>query len=217
MGKLILTILIAVLLVHSLALIGLFGYGVTTGRFDGEKREQYLATWLGERLVPEPEEIEVVEEAETPQEAGARIAAVEVQRETITREMQRDFELIRSRQTTLDMAREKLDKDILELQKDKDTFQQKVDDYNQKVQEEGFRKALKNYSQMKAKQVKDDFMQMTETDVVRYLSEMKSEVATEILGKFTTPEEQQKRLAVMKLMEEYKVVKLAIDKQDTIR
>jgi|GEM_PF-989137 len=217
MVKLIFIILITVLLVHSLAILGLFGYGAATGHFDAEKREQYLATWRGEKLVPEPEEKETVTEAEAPQESGARIALLEVQREIITRETQRDIQLLRSRQETLTMEREKLAEDIQALQEREVSFQKMVDEYNQKAQEEGFRKALKNYSQMKPKMVKDDFMQMEDADVVRYLGEMKSEVATKILEQFKTEQEQQKRLAVMSLLEEYRVVKLDRNDQGKIR
>ena len=139
MVKLIFTILITVLLMHSLAILGFFGYGAATGRLDADKREQYLATWRGEKLVPEPEEKETVAEAEAPQESGARIASLEVQREIITRETQRDIQLLRSRQDTLTMEREKLAEDIQALQEREASFQKMVDEYNQKAQEEGFR------------------------------------------------------------------------------
>ena len=54
MGKLIVTMLLTLLLANSLALLGIVGYGLSTGRFDAEMRTQYLATWGGEKLVPPP-------------------------------------------------------------------------------------------------------------------------------------------------------------------
>ena len=61
---------------------------------------------------------------------------------------------------------------------------------------------------MKPKLVKEDFMQMSDTEMVRYISEMKSDVATKVLEQFKTPEEQLKRQGVMKLLETVQVVKL---------
>ena len=57
MGKTLTIALIALFIVHSLALLGLLGYGAVTGRFDQDKRQQYLATWRGEKLVAPPPEL----------------------------------------------------------------------------------------------------------------------------------------------------------------
>jgi len=207
MGKLILTILLVLFLVNCLAMLGVLGYGGVTGRLDAAKRAQYLATWRGEKLIPEPEDAGVTEETEAPQAAGVRIAALEEQREMTSREVQRDIQLLRTQQNTLAMERDKLQKDIAEWQVKETAFEKKVAEYNQTVQEEGFLKALKNYSQMKPKLVKDDFMQMSDREMVRYISEMKSDVATRILEQFKTPEELLKRQGVMKLLETVQVVK----------
>jgi flagellar motility protein MotE (MotC chaperone) len=207
MGKLLITIFISMLLINSLVIFGLLGYGAATGRFDNEKREQYLATWRGEKLVaPEPEE-EIVEEKESPREASTRIAAIEEQSEIIKREILRDIELLRYMQTLVSEARRKLEKDREQLTKNTEIFQTKLDEHNRTINEEGFRKALKNYSSMKPKDVKADFMKMDEQDVVRYLSAMKPDVATAILGRFKTEEEQQKRQRLMKLLENYGTIK----------
>ncbi|MCP4709407.1 MAG: hypothetical protein GY869_12340 [Planctomycetes bacterium] len=208
MGKMILTILLALFLVNCLAVLGVLGYGAATGRFGEEKRAQYLATWQGEKLIPEPEDSGAVEDTEAPQEAGMRIAALEEQREMASREIQRDIQLLRSQQNTLVMEQAKLQKDIDELQVKEVAFEEKMAEYNQKVQEEGFQKALKSYSQMKPKMVKEDFMQMTDVEMVRYISEMKSDVSKKILEQFRTPDEQLKRQGVMKLLETVQVVKL---------
>jgi len=213
----ILTILLALFLVNCLAVLGVLGYGAATGRFDAENRAQYLATWQGEKLIPEPEDTGAVAETEAPQEAGVRIAALEEQREMTSREVQRDIQLLRSQQNTLAMERDKLQKDIDELQVKEVAFEKKMAEHNQKVQEEGFLKALKNYSQMKPKLVKEDFMQMTDMEMVRYISEMKSDIATKILEQFKTPEEQLKRQDVMKLLETIQVVKLNENERGNIK
>ena len=101
MGKTILTILLVLFLVHFLALLGMLGYGAATGRFDAEQRAQYLATWQGEKLIPEPEDNGAVEDTEAPQEAGMRIAALEEQREMTSRELQRDNQLLRTQMDTV--------------------------------------------------------------------------------------------------------------------
>jgi len=217
MGKMILTILLALFLANCLAVLGVLGYGAVTGRFDAEKRAQYLATWQGEKLIPEPDDTGAVDETEAPQEAGMRIAALEEEREMTSREVQRDIQLLRSQQNTLAMEREKLQKDIGELAVKEAAFEKKMVAHNQQVQEEGFLKALKNYSQMKPRLVKEDFMQMSDKEMVRYISEMKSDVATKILEQFKTPEEQLKRQGVMKLLETVQVVRLDENEKGSIK
>jgi flagellar motility protein MotE (MotC chaperone) len=208
MGKLLTTILLTLLLANSLAVLGLLGYGLTTGRFDSELRAQYLATWRGEKLVePSPEE-EVVAKKETPQQASARIAEAQFQREVLTREIQRDIELARSMQQTVAQAKVKLDKDIQQLQTDKLTFEDQLTKHNEKVQSEGFKKSLQAYSKMKPKSAKSDFMQMSDAEAVQYLANMKPDVVTQILDQFRTPEELDKRLKLMKLLEKHGTISL---------
>jgi flagellar motility protein MotE (MotC chaperone) len=216
MGKLFVTMLLTLLLANSLALLGILGYGLSTGRFDPEMRAQYLATWRGEKLVPPTPEEEVVEEKETPQQASARIAEAQVQRELLTREIQRDMELARYMQQTVAMAKLKLDKDIKQLQTDKLAFDDQMTQYNEKVQSEGFQKSLQAYSKMKPKSAKSDFMQMNDDEVVRYLSNMKPDVVTQILDQFRTPEELDKRLKLMRLLEKHQVISLN-QKQDAAK
>lgn len=208
MGKIVLIVVITLVLANSLALVGLLGYGLATGRLDSDQRAQYLATWQGEKLVPPPPEEAPVEEKETPQQASARIAEAELERETIARETQRDIELARYMQSTIAEAKRKIGKDLKQLRADQATFQSELDRYNDVVQSEGFQKALKNYSRMKAKVVKTDFMEMPDEAVVRYLAQMKSDTATKILEQFKTSEEQQKRLRLMQLLERHRVISM---------
>ena len=208
MGKLFVTILLTLLLANSLALMGILGYGLGTGRLNADMRAQYLATWRGEKLVPPPPEEEVVEEKETPQQASARIAEAQIQREILTREIQRDMELARYMQQTVVKAKLKLDQDIKQFQTDKQAFDNQITQYNEKVQSEGFKKSLQAYSKMKPRSAKSDFMQMNDDEVVRYLSNMKPDVVTQILDQFRTPEELVKRLKLMRLMEKHQVISL---------
>jgi DNA repair exonuclease SbcCD ATPase subunit len=206
MGKMILSVLLVVLALHSLALLGFLGYGLATERFDDEKRVQYLATWQGEKLVP-PLPVEVVEEKEeSPQESSSRIQAAQQEREILTREMRMFAQLLRDKEVSLQDAQAKLEKDLKALRSELEQFDARVGQHKKMAQEESFRKALKNYSSMKPKYTKDDFMKMDEKDVVRYLSEMKSATATAILEQFKTPQEQNKRLKLMKMLEQYGVV-----------
>lgn len=206
MGKMILSVLLIVLALHCLALLGFLGYGLATDRFDDEKRVQYLATWQGEKLVSPPP-IEVVEvKEESPQEAGTRIQAAQQEREIFTREMQMFAQLLRDKEASLQDAQAKLEKDLKVLRAEQEQFDNRVRQHKEMAQEESFRKALKNYSSMKPKYTKNDFMKMDEKNVVRYLSEMKSATATAILEQFKTPQEQNKRLKLMKMLEQYGVI-----------
>ncbi|OQA01098.1 MAG: hypothetical protein BWY71_00509 [Planctomycetes bacterium ADurb.Bin412] len=208
MKKIVLIILVILLLAHVLALAGLLGYGLATGRLGSEQRAQYLAIWRGEKLAPPVEEVKVEEEPETPQQASARIAASEIQREVQSGEMERQAELLRNMQDTIQVAKSKLEKDLKELETEKQQFSRKVSQQEEAAKDEGFQKALKNYILMKPKYAKEDFMKMEETEAVRYLAAMKPDVATRIFNQFKTAEEQEKRRQLMKLLEEYKVLSL---------
>ena len=203
--------MIAFLVVHSLAVLGLLGYGLISGRINDELLDQYLATWKGEKLVPPP--ADVVEDVvdDTPQDAAAKIISDQQEKEILTREMQMFHQQLVNKEAALQAAQAKLNKDLADLKLLQKQFDKKIAEHNQKAQADGFKKALKNYSSMNPKYVKDDFMQMTDEDAVRFLSEMKSNTATAILEKFRTPEEMLKRQKLIQMMEKYGQV--AVGKQ----
>ncbi|MBN2212150.1 MAG: hypothetical protein JW709_12200 [Sedimentisphaerales bacterium] len=198
--RLFLTILVIVLLVHSLVLLGLLGYSAVTGRLGEQQRQQYLATWRGETLVAPPEEVAETVEEESPQEAAARIAEAQMQTEILTNELQQKMATVRDMKISVELAQAQLNKDRRELQEQMDAFQKELISQKERAQSEGFQKALKNYSQMKPKYVVADFMQMDDELVAEYLGAMKSDVATKILNQFRDSEEQAKRLRVMELL-----------------
>jgi len=205
--------LIILLTLSSLVVLGLAGYGAATGRLGKDNITQYLATWRGEKLVPPTPEVVEEEPEETPQQASDRIAAARIQSEITNREIERDIETLRAMQTTVAEARGKMEKDLVKLQKEKNVFDTRLNEYNLAIRDEGFKKSLKNYSQMKAKMVKEDFMKMGDEEVVHYLANMKTDVATKIFEQFKTPTEQAKRLRLMKLMQEYQEIKVSSNDQ----
>ncbi len=202
MIKLIFKSLGLVLLIHVLALIGLMLYGLGTGRFSEEKIQQYLATWKGHKLVPPPPVVNEEETAESPSDATARISTNEIQKEILTREIQRQIEQMNNMKYTVDLARKKLDTDLLELKQKQESFQQTVKTNNEQAQDVGFLKTVASYSSMKPKMVKNDFMNMDDKEVVRYLSVMKQDVVTKVLNQFKTDDEQAKRVRVLRMLQE---------------
>lgn len=213
MVKALLTALIIVFVINSLVVMGLVGYGLTTGRFDSQSCQQYLATWRGEELVEPPEE-EVVEEGkETPQEAGERIAKVELENIKLTRELQVQFQLLKDMKLTLEAAQDRFDKERKEFLVEKQAFVDEVERQDEVTRKANFKKALAIFSEMKPKSVKNDFMDMTDDEVVRYISEMKVDTAKTILEQFKTQEEQEKRLRIMRLLEQHN--RIAANKQGT--
>ena len=204
MGKAMIKALGAVLVIHIIGLLGLLVYGLATGRFEAEKVDQYLATWRGEKLVAPPEEEVVEEQQESPTQASKRIVEKEINNEIRARDMQRQFELLSNMRFTVELAQKKLEKAIEAYRQESKTFYADLDEHKAKVQAEGFQKALKSYSTIKPKLAKNDFMQMDDLEVVRYLTEMKAEVVTKILNQFKAPEEEAKRQRVLKLLHERK-------------
>lgn len=193
-------------IVHCLTLVGLLGYGAATGRFDQEKRQQYLATWHGEKLVPPPPEVDLEQEKEGPQEAGAKILAAQLEAEVIGLDIQQRIQQLRNRENTIVAAQAKFQEDNKKLQDEQEKFTKLIAEHNKQAQEEGFRKALKNYESMKADLVKDDFMSLDEDTVVRYLAAMKPYNATKILEKFAAPTEQTTRVRLIEKLKQYGVI-----------
>ena len=206
MARFVITVIITLLLLHVVAALCPLGYGAATGRFDQQDRAQYWATWTGQELVP-PTDTELVEEVpEGPQQASDRIAQSEKEREVGTTELQRHNERLRSIKTTLDAVQASLEARRKELNANIERFQRAQAEQAQLARDAGFQKTLSVFTQMKPKYVKDDFMQMDDTDVVRYISAMKADTAKSILEQFKTVEEQRKRQSVMKLLQSSAVV-----------
>lgn len=205
MGKAIAKALGAVFVIHVIGLLGLLTYGLATHRFEGEKVKQYLATWHGQKLVAPPEEEVEEEEEESPALASKRIAEKEVNEEINARDMQGQVELIKNMQFSIGLAQKKLEKDIQAYQKESETFYAEQTKHEERIQSEGFQKTLKNYSTMKTKLVKNDFMKMEDSEMVEFLSAMKADVATKILNQFKSTEEEKKRQRVLRLMHEDKM------------
>jgi hypothetical protein len=206
MAKILIIVLMILLLLNGVAFLSLLGYGLATSRFDSEKREQYLATWRGEKLIPPPEEQPQAEKEEAPQQASARIETREVEKDAYSRNIQREIEVLKNMQFTMQVFQASLEDQRKKLQAEKQEFAMQLEQQKEQSQQEGFRKALQAYSRMKPKAVKEDFMNMTDEEVVRYLSEMKNDIVTRILDQFKTGEEQAKRLRVIKLLEQQKVI-----------
>ena len=203
MGKFLVSALVAIVGIHILVLLGALGYGLATKRFEKNKLKQYAAVWSGTELVEKPEETEQEETEEDPTDTMARIAEMEINSEVLLQNIQRQLELLQNMKTAVRLAQEELAKDRKNFDEEQQQFLAKVEEYEQKVTSDGFQRTLKSYSTMKPKYVKDDLLAMPEEEAVRYLSEMKPNVATSILSQFRTPEEQQARLKLMQQMQRY--------------
>jgi flagellar motility protein MotE (MotC chaperone) len=206
MAKILLIIVMILLLLNGIAFLSLVGYGMATGRFDSERRAQYLATWHGEKLVEPTVEEPQAKAEEAPQQASTRIETKEVEKEAYSRNIQREIEVLKNMQFTMQVFQSSLEDQRKKLQAQRQEFAAMQDQQKEQAQQEGFRKALQAYSRMKPKAVKEDFMSMTDEEVVHYLSEMKNDTVTRILDQFKTGEEQAKRLRIIKLMEQQNVI-----------
>lgn len=196
---------------HAIAGMAVLGYGLATGRFGPDQIEQYVATWRGEKLVPPVEEVQVEEKKESPRAVSARIAEAEIEREISVREVQMHYELLRKLQITIKATQAKVDKESERLQVASKQFDERLKRQQEQATDEGFKMALSIYSKMDARLVKEDLMTMTNTEAVRYLSAMKSGLASDILSEFKGDDaERQKRVRLVQLLETYK--KVAVNK-----
>lgn len=213
--KTLFAVLIVALVIHALAFVGLLIYGATTNRFDAEKREQYLATWRGEKLVPPAPVDAVEEESESPQEAAARIAETEATREILTLEIDRRFELLRSMRTAVKAAQVSVDKEQGRLDAAKEEDERVRRERNSAERQKAFAKQLDFFSRMKPKLARDHFMNMPETKVARLLAAMRPDTAKKILNSFKTDEEREKLLRVIDLIESLNVAEKTVGQESS--
>lgn len=180
---------------HMLVFTGMLAFLFMSGRLNSERVNMIAGVLRGEELVPtdqQPTTQPAGEESVEPQPASAEklveknLEGQEIRQQRFQR-AHVDLLALRQRYDTLYLQliqqKEELDRKIKMLDQQRKELRKEVTD-------EGFEKALATVRSMEPEQVKEYFMTLEPMVVVQYLKKMPSYQAGQILGEFTTDEEQ---------------------------
>lgn len=180
-----------------LALGGLVGFLVLTGRLDAERADLMVQVLRGE-LQPQ-ETAEVIEDAaedvppeETRQQSGDEVRALRKRAHLERLEIERSLEDLQAQRRLLDHVLHQIVQEQEKLETDKDTFEQQREQIVAAARDEGFQKELSYVRVLSPKQAKEHLLRVwkrNETDAVRLLIELDVRQGKRILEEFKTEEE----------------------------
>jgi hypothetical protein len=207
-------VVLLMLALNFLAVAGGVGYLFGTGKLDGDKAKQIGAILFPEPPAPEPK----VEEQPDPATTQPLLRLDTLLNQTADKSVAEQVEFIRAafdgqaaqldrgRRELLDMKRQ-LEAAKMELARDRAAADDRergliarAEQQKQSEVDKGFRSTLEVYNALPTKQVKDHFMTLEESTVVRFLQAMDSSRAGRILKEFKTPEEASKAQTLLEMM-----------------
>ncbi len=212
--KKIATFLALLCVINALALAGLVGFLMATGRLDKTKA-QSIADLLRHQGTPKKLRLQladILEPATMPATAPATGPASQfppLANQTdagpATAEERIDFarQVMEQRRLVLDneaqdlrhqhellvQMKEDVETKAKKIIADKKAFEESIAKTGTKSDEESFQKTMALYDELKPKQIKDLFMGMPVELVARYMGAMAPDQAAKIIGEFKTPPE----------------------------
>ncbi len=194
--------LVAILaIVHLLALLGMGGYLLSSGRLDRERAEMIAGVLGGEEYVPAPES-----ESTTSQPAVTPVA-VEGADQRITGTWKEDQvkrlvgeRLIREaadRKALVDALLLKTTKQMEALKKQRKEFEKAKQMAQEAAQTSGLQKTLELLSKMGEKQARDQLMKMQPAEAVNLLMKMKTRTAAAVFEACRTDTEKAWAVQIM--------------------
>jgi flagellar motility protein MotE (MotC chaperone) len=194
---------------HMLALGGFVGYLAGTDRLSRDRvleaaqmfrvtitEEAELAKAAAEADAQSQEiaaRVELTSGKSAPTSVAQRLAEERQRNEITLRQLERTRQEIESLRMNLTQRQAQMDRERDELLAEKQALEQRLKDLEQRYNEEGFRKAVALYESLPAKQVKQMFvglLESNETDqVISYLESMQPRKAAAILKEFKTQAE----------------------------
>ena len=208
--KVLWAIIVIVLVLNTLAFLGLLGWLYNTGRIDKqrimsarqvfeltieeEKRQGELAKELEEQSRQQALDIARLESVKDgPITLADRLLAEQQADELSVQRVQRLRRDIDDLRKQLTLAKQLLAKQHEELTAQKESFEQAVAKETKLKNDQDFQQTVKMYQQLKPKQVKQMFQQLLNQDmagqVVEYLAAMQIRKAAAVIREFKSPAE----------------------------
>ena len=216
------TFIMMICLLNLLALAGLVGYLLATGRLDKPKAlvisdllrhpgtPKDLRTQVAELFEPPPATAPATGPASRPALALSEGPATAEERIDFARQAMEQERLrldaekqnLRHEHELLERLQAKIDTDRKKVDDDRKAFEQSVTQTAAKGNEEAFARTLALYDELKPKQLKDLFLPMPQDLVAKYLGAMEPERAAKIISEFKTEPERSFMNAVLKRLRE---------------
>ncbi len=208
--------LVMLLVMHIVALFGLAGYLVGTGRLDKPKagaivdmlRHKGTPDKLREQLIEIMEPGPATSTAPATQTAeggaeGKRVESVlgtsatdriDYTRQAIEQErlrLENEAQELRHRQELLEALQRDVQAKLKKVADDKKAFDEQVAASQNHGNDDNFKKILALYDELKPKQVKEIFLTTPVDQVANFLQAMDPSRAAKIIGEFKSPDEKQ--------------------------
>ncbi|MEM6313303.1 MAG: hypothetical protein AAF743_04415 [Planctomycetota bacterium] len=209
-----LTAVVFIMALNFVAAVGAAAYFWTSADMDGDK-----FTAIQEIMYPAEEpttgELETVEDdlpptsleqlesllaVDTTLSAVDRVDAIEEAFTARVEALDRRRRELRDLKAQLRIAQENLLIDRTKVEEMAALLETQTTEAQRLAEDAGFRDTLKLYEGMKAKQVKNVFLDLDDETVVQYLTAMNPRAANKILGEFKTPGEVVRVRQLMELM-----------------
>ena len=190
-------------IVVMLSLLGLVGWMQATGRLSEANRVALLKILRGVSLAeeaPATAEADLAAEGEPAAVAVATQLAVSQQAADLADRLieQRKEELAHETRLLASLQR-RIIAERDELRKERQAWAEEILAHRERIGSESFKKQLKLYEKLQAKQVKDIFMTLGDQLAAEYLVAMSDRAAAKVIGQFRTPEE---KTRLKKLLEQ---------------
>ncbi len=202
--KLAMNVLIVLMVVHVLAALGFVGWLAATDRVSKDRLAQVRDTFkltVDQEKEQEEQAAELAEQARAAADrharltgaaglgsAAERLAAEEQRNELLLRQLERTRRELEDLQRNLHLARQNMERQRDDLVTAKQTLEQRIDEIETRLNDEGFKKAVALYEQLKADQVKAMFSVLIDQgeveQVVAYLDAMEPRRAAKVLAEF---------------------------------
>jgi flagellar motility protein MotE (MotC chaperone) len=195
--------------INILALAGLVGFLLTTGRLDKPKAQsisdllrhqgtpENLRGKLYDILAPAAQTqpatttapAPVASASDVPGSAQERIDYVRRVLEQDRLELENEKQFLRDQHKLLDQRQESLAAAEAAFAQQKKVYEQKLATADTTTDKAGFQRSLAIFDELKPKQVKDLLLAMTPDDIARYFTAMQSDRAAKIMAEFKSADE----------------------------
>lgn len=204
-----------VLALNFLAVAGGVGWLIGSGKLDKEK-----ALGIAKTLFPDPPKpvepavkdtrdpattqpmlkFDELLERQTGKTAAEQVAFLRETFDAMSATLDRQRRELSDLKRQVDFAQTQLAKDRTAIEERAKSLDDRAQRQRALEADEGFQKTLDVYNGMDAGQVKDLFMRLEESTVVRYLQAMEPRRASRIVKEFTLPEELSKAQSLLEMM-----------------
>lgn len=186
----------------TLAVLGLAGAMLGTGKLSAHNVEAIAKVLRGESLTPPAPTTQPVVTTQPTAGTQEQLTINEAAIELTNLLMERRKQELAAQMMQLENLRKSIASEREDVRQAKVKLQEEALASQQRQADAGFKKQLKLYESMQPKQVKDIFMGLSEVEAGDYLQAMSPRMASTVISQFKSPEE---KTRLQRLLERMKV------------